>query len=68
MVLTNLYETISKNKLSDAVVEVFVPEIVEVVITKKKEKKKKLKKLYPGYVFVRSQMNDKIWYILRNTP
>ncbi len=68
MVLTNLYETISKNKLSDAVVEVFVPEIVEVHITKKKEKKKKLKKLYPGYVFVRSKMNDKIWYILRNTP
>jgi transcriptional antiterminator NusG len=28
----------------------------------------KEKKLYPGYVFIKSQMNDKIWYVVRNTP
>jgi transcriptional antiterminator NusG len=26
------------------------------------------KKLYPGYVFVKSVMNDKVWYVIRNTP
>jgi len=24
--------------------------------------------MYPGYVFVKSKMNDKIRYIIRNTP
>lgn len=28
----------------------------------------KQKKLYPGYVFIKSQMNDKIRYVIRNTP
>lgn len=35
---------------------------------KKGEKVIKQKKLYPGYVFIKSRMNDKIWYIIRNTP
>lgn len=32
------------------------------------QKKVKEKKMYPGYVFVKSKMNDKIWYVIRNTP
>lgn len=28
----------------------------------------KQKKLYPGYLFFKSKMNDKIWYVVRNTP
>jgi len=24
--------------------------------------------MYPGYVFIKSKMNEKIWYIIRNTP
>ena len=35
---------------------------------KKGEKIVKQKKLYPGYVFFKSRMNDKIWYVVRNTP
>lgn len=35
---------------------------------KKGEKIVKQKKIYPGYVFVNSKMNDKIWYVVRNTP
>jgi transcriptional antiterminator NusG len=35
---------------------------------KKWEKVVKQKKLYPGYVFFKSRMNDKIWYVVRNTP
>ena len=68
VVKVNLKEAIRKNKLENDIVEVFVPEIIEVYITKKKERKQKIKKMFPGYVFVKSRMNDKIWYILRNTP
>ncbi len=32
------------------------------------EKVVKQKKIYPGYVFIQSKMNDKIRYIVRNTP
>ena len=35
---------------------------------KKWEKIVKQKKLYPWYVFFKSRMNDKIWYVVRNTP
>ena len=35
---------------------------------KKGEKIVKQKKLYPWYVFFKSRMNDKIWYVVRNTP
>jgi transcriptional antiterminator NusG len=41
--------------------------ITETKILKSKTTIKEVK-LYPGYVFVRSKMNDKIWYVVRNTP
>lgn len=68
VVINNLHETIKKNKMLEDIVEVYIPEMIEVYYNKKHEKKKKIKKLYPWYVFVKSRMNEKIWYILRNTP
>ena len=68
VVVTNLHETIKKNNLQDQVEEIFFPEIKTSSITKSWEKKVTIKKLHPGYVYVKSMMNDKIWYILRNTP
>jgi transcriptional antiterminator NusG len=37
-------------------------------MNKKWEKIIKQKRLYPGYLFFKSRMNDKIWYVIRNTP
>jgi transcriptional antiterminator NusG len=37
-------------------------------VSKKWEKVIKQKRLYPGYLFFKSRMNDKIWYVIRNTP
>jgi transcription termination/antitermination protein NusG len=45
-----------------------VPTINQTYIKKNNEKIIKEKKLYPGYVFIKSMMNDKIWYVVRNTP
>jgi transcriptional antiterminator NusG len=53
--------------LSDDVVDYLSP-IVNEYSMKKGEKVVKQKKLYPGYVFFKSRMNDKIWYVIRNTP
>jgi len=68
MVLKNLHETVKKNNLTNQVEEIFFPEITTVTFSKNWEKKVTTKKLHPGYIYVKSMMNDKIWYVLRNTP
>ncbi len=67
LVIENLQERINKQGLSEDVIDYLCPMINEASI-KKWEKVVKQKKLYPGYVFFKSRMNDKIWYVVRNTP
>jgi len=67
LVIENMKERIQKQWLIDDVVDYLSP-IVNEYSMKKWEKVTKQKKLYPGYVFIKSKMNDKIWYIIRNTP
>jgi len=67
LVMENLKERINKQGLNDDVVEFLNPKVNETSI-KKWEKVIKQKKLYPGYLFFKSRMNDKIWYVVRNTP
>ena len=67
LVIENLQERVNKQGLSEDVVDYLSPLVSEVVM-KKWEKVVRQKKLYPGYVFFKSKMNDKIWYVVRNTP
>ena len=67
LVMENLKERINKQGLQEDVVEFMNPKVNETSI-KKGEKVIKQKKLYPGYLFFKSRMNDKIWYVVRNTP
>ena len=67
LVIENLQERVNKQGLSEDVVDYLCPMINEASI-KKWEKVVKQKKLYPWYVFFKSRMNDKIWYVVRNTP
>ncbi|MBB1557206.1 MAG: transcription termination/antitermination factor NusG [candidate division SR1 bacterium] len=67
LVIENLQERVNKQGLSEDVVDYLSPLVSEVVM-KKGEKVVRQKKLYPGYVFFKSKMNDKIWYVVRNTP
>lgn len=67
LVIENLQERINKQGLAEDVIDYLCPMINEASI-KKGEKVIKQKKLYPGYVFFKSRMNDKIWYVVRNTP
>ena len=77
LVEQNLKERIKNQNLQEDVVEIWNPKIS--VVTSKKRKSKanegekeeriiKQKKIYPGYLFFKSKMNDKIWYVVRNTP
>lgn len=68
IVIENLKERVKKQWLQEDIVDYLVPIITQTHIKKDNEKVIKEKKLYPGYVFIKSKMNDKIWYVVRNTP
>lgn len=68
LVLENLKERVARQWLQEDVIELLNPKINEVSVSKKWEKVVKQKRLYPGYLFFKSRMNDKIWYVIRNTP
>jgi len=67
LVIENLQERVRKESLEEDVIDFVCPMINETSF-KKSVKVIKQKKLYPGYVFIRSKMNDKIRYVIRNTP
>ncbi len=67
LVIENLKERMKKQNIEDAVKDYMSPMVNESSL-KKGEKVIKQRKLYPGYVFVCSKMNDKIRYVIRNTP
>jgi len=67
LVIENLRERMKKQDLESTVEDYMSPMINESSL-KKWEKIIKQKKLYPGYVFIKSKMNEKIWYVIRNTP
>ncbi|MFA5747594.1 MAG: transcription termination/antitermination protein NusG [Candidatus Absconditabacterales bacterium] len=67
LVIENLKERIKKQNIGDSVIDFMSPMINETSV-KKGEKIVKQKKIYPGYVFIKSKMNDKVRYIIRNTP
>lgn len=68
LVLENLKERVIRQWLQEDVIELLNPKVNEVSISRKWEKVIKQKRLYPGYLFFKSRMNDKIWYVIRNTP
>ena len=68
LVLENLKERVIRQWLQEDVIELLNPKINEVSVSKKWEKVIKQKRLYPWYLFFKSRMNDKIWYVIRNTP
>lgn len=69
LVVENIKERIKKQNLEDKIVDFMVPTFPEKYSNKKTWKTTiRIRKLYPGYVFVKCKMDDKIWYVLRNIP
>ena len=67
LVVENMKERIKKQNLFDDIVDFLVPEVNDVVM-KWGKKIAKPRKLYPGYLFIKTRMNEKLWYVIRNTP
>ncbi len=67
LVVENLRERIKKQNLGADIVDFLVPMVNEATVVKGK-KVIKPRKIYPGYIFIKTRMNDKLWYVIRNTP
>ncbi len=52
----------------DAIFNVLVPQEEYIEIKKDGTKKPKMKEMFPSYVFVEMIVNEKSWFIVRNTP
>jgi transcriptional antiterminator NusG len=66
-VKANLESKIHSMGMEDTIFRIIVPMEDEVEI---KDGKKKItkKKVFPGYVMIEMIVNDKSWYVVRNTP
>src|SRR6056297_386265 len=66
-VKANLEKRIASTGMEDSIFRILVP--TEDKIEKKKGKDEVVKKrIFPGYILLQMDMNDKSWYVVKNTP
>ena len=66
-VTANLHARIQSMNMEEKIYEVVIP-MEEVDECKNGRKQTVQKKVFPGYLLVRCQMDDASWYCIRNTP
>jgi transcriptional antiterminator NusG len=66
-VTANLNARIQSMNMEDKIFEIVIP-MEEVDEFKNGKKQTVLKKVFPGYLLVRVEMDDETWYCVRNTP
>ncbi len=65
-VRTTLEENIRRKGLEDKITQILIP--TEKVVKLKAGKKLEInKKFYPGYIFIKMEMNDEVWHFVRST-
>lgn len=65
-VMDSLRKTVENRDLQDLIPEIRIP-VEEVIEIKNGKRHTSQRKLYPGYVMVKMIMNERSWYIVRNT-
>jgi len=68
-VKSNLESRIASMNMEERIFEVVIP-VEDVIEFNKKNGKKQVvsKKVFPGYLLVRMDLDDDSWYVVRNTP
>lgn len=66
-VTANLNARIQSMNMEDKIYEIVIP-MEEVDEFKNGKKQTVMKKVFPGYLLVRVEMDDETWYCVRNTP
>ncbi len=66
-VKTNLEKRVQSTGIEDKVEEILVP--TEEKLEKRNGKQKVVdKRMFPGYVLIKMELDDDSWYVVRNTP
>lgn len=63
----NIEEQFGRSSYSENFGEVVIP-TEEVVEVRKGKKKVSSRKFFPGYILINVEMNQDIWYMIKNTP
>lgn len=63
----NLLQRIETMDMRDRIFRVVVP-VAEEIEIKEGKRTTAQRKLFPGYILVRMEMDDQSWYVVRNTP
>jgi transcriptional antiterminator NusG len=63
----NLRSRVQSMDMGDSIHEIVIP-MEDVVEFKQGRKQTVAKKVFPGYLLVRCDMNDQTWFCIRNTP
>jgi transcriptional antiterminator NusG len=66
-VKANLERRIASMGMQDQIFQVVVP-MEETIEVRRGKKRFTKRKVFPGYVMVEMIMNDRSWYVVRNTP
>jgi transcriptional antiterminator NusG len=65
-VKANLEKIVENRNMNDVIHEIKVP-VQDVVEIKNGQRKNVQRKVFPGYVLIKMEMNDDTWYVVRNT-
>ncbi|MFQ5492542.1 MAG: transcription termination/antitermination protein NusG [Candidatus Dojkabacteria bacterium] len=65
-VANQIQQRVKANNLEDEISEVVVPTQEKIVVNEGKKKTIE-EKIFPGYVLVKMEMNDRTWQVIRNT-
>jgi len=66
-VKADLETRVASMNMEDSIYEVVIP-MEDVVEVKNGKKQTVQRKVFPGYLLVRMELNDDSWYVVRNTP
>ena len=62
----NLESNVKMRELDDQVDDIIVPKQIEIEVKNGKVKERE-KKIYPGFILIKMDMDDKLWFAIRNT-
>ena len=65
-VKANIEKIVANRNMEQDIIEILIPMEDEIEV-KNGEKKKVSRKVFPGYVLIKMNMNDDTWYVIRNT-
>ena len=67
-VMATLERKVKSMGLENVINRILVPMEEEIDVGKDGKKRAVKRKVFPGYVLVEMEVNDRSWYVVRNTP